>query len=246
MFLLNQGEVCTCPSRALIDASHLRGVPGAAVGAHLHRRAGRPLRHQHPARRPGLERPAGEDPQRTSTSASKRARSCCAAASGCGSGRPRGRLLRRPDGVRGPQRDAHLPGGDLRARGLRHPFADFDDAIKPRQRHALRPRRGRVVARHPHAFRAGAGDPRGPGVDQLLPPVPGARVVRRLQELGHRPREPPHDARPLPADQERARSATARSPWASSREQGSWLLPGHRHPAAIALIRRLSSGATAR
>ncbi len=39
------------------------------------------------------------------------------------------------------------------------------------------------------------------GVDQLLPPVSGPRRLRRLQGLGRRPREPQDDARPLLADQ---------------------------------------------
>ena len=45
-------------------------------------------------------------------------------------------------------------------------------------------------------------DPGRAGVDQLLPPLPGACGVRRLQEVGHRSRDPQDDARPLPADQE--------------------------------------------
>ena len=54
------------------------------------------------------------------------------------------------------------------------------------------------------AYRMGRGHPGRPGVDQLLPRLPGARGVRRLQAVGHRPREPQDDARPLPADQEPA------------------------------------------
>ncbi len=54
------------------------------------------------------------------------------------------------------------------------------------------------------AYRMGRGIQAGPGVDQLLPRLPGARGVRRLQEIGHRPRDPQDDARPLPADQEPA------------------------------------------
>ena len=46
--------------------------------------------------------------------------------------------------------------------------------------------------------------PGGTGVDQLLPPLSGACGLRRLQEIGHRARDPQDDARPLPADQERA------------------------------------------
>ena len=52
------------------------------------------------------------------------------------------------------------------------------------------------------AYRFGRDDPGRPGLDQLLPPLPGPCRVRRLQAVGHRPREPQDDARPLPADQE--------------------------------------------
>ncbi|TEJ11362.1 aldehyde dehydrogenase family protein [Pseudomonas aeruginosa] len=41
-------------------------------------------------------------------------------------------------------------------------------------------------------------------MDQLLPPVPGPRRVRRLQEVRRRSRDAQDDARPLPADQEPA------------------------------------------
>ena len=57
-----------------------------------------------------------------------------------------------------------------------------------------------INTRLPHGPR----HPGRPGVDQLLPPLSGACGVRRLQEIGHRAREPQDDARPLPADQERA------------------------------------------
>ena len=73
-----------------------------------------------------------------------------------------------------------------------------------RQRHALWPRLRRVDPRHQSRLSHGPRHPGGTGVDQLLPPLPGACGVRRLQEVGHRPREPQDDARPLPADQERA------------------------------------------
>ena len=54
------------------------------------------------------------------------------------------------------------------------------------------------------AYRFGRAIQAGPGLDQLLPRLSGARGLRRLQAVRHRPREPQDDARPLPADQEHA------------------------------------------
>ena len=53
-----------------------------------------------------------------------------------------------------------------------------------RQRHPLRPRRRRLDARHQHRVPGGPRHPGRPGVDELLPRLPGARGVRRLQESG--------------------------------------------------------------
>ena len=83
-------------------------------------------------------------------------------------------------------------------------FTDYDDAMKiandtlyglgagvwSREREHRLPRR----ARHPGR----------PGVGEQLPHLPGARGVRRVQAVRHRPGEPQDDARPLPADQEPA------------------------------------------
>ncbi len=54
--------------------------------------------------------------------------------------------------------------------------------------------------RLPHGPR----DPGGPRLDQLLPRLSRARGVRRLQAVRHRPRDAQDDARPLSADQEPA------------------------------------------
>ena len=62
MFALNQGEVCTCPSRALIQRGHLRRLPGRRRRPHRGDRAGPPAGHRDHGRRAGLQRPAGEDP----------------------------------------------------------------------------------------------------------------------------------------------------------------------------------------
>ena len=53
MFALNQGEVCTCPSRALIQRSIYDGFLNDADRPDQGDRAGQPARHRHDGRRPG-------------------------------------------------------------------------------------------------------------------------------------------------------------------------------------------------
>ena len=62
LYAFNQGEVCTCPSRALVQEVHLRHVHGRRDGPHREDHPGQPAGHRHPAGRAGLQRPAGEDP----------------------------------------------------------------------------------------------------------------------------------------------------------------------------------------
>ena len=62
MFALNQGEVCTCPCRALVQGSDLRPLHGAGARARRQDQAGQSARPRHHDRRAGLQRPAREDP----------------------------------------------------------------------------------------------------------------------------------------------------------------------------------------
>ncbi len=62
MFALNQGEVCTCPSRALVHEIDLRQVHGEGDQAHRGDHPGRPARPGDDDRRAGVVRTAGEDP----------------------------------------------------------------------------------------------------------------------------------------------------------------------------------------
>jgi aldehyde dehydrogenase len=61
MFALNQGEVCTCPSRALVQES-IAGSSWSGRRAREEDRAGQSARPDDDDRRAGLERAAGEDP----------------------------------------------------------------------------------------------------------------------------------------------------------------------------------------
>jgi aldehyde dehydrogenase len=62
MFALNQGEVCTCPSRALIQEAIYDRFMERGARARRGDQAGQPARHRHHDRRAGLQRAAGEDP----------------------------------------------------------------------------------------------------------------------------------------------------------------------------------------
>ena len=62
MFALNQGEVCTCPSRALVHESIYDRFMEKADRAGRQDRAGQPARDVHHGRGAGVQRPAREDP----------------------------------------------------------------------------------------------------------------------------------------------------------------------------------------
>ena len=204
MFALNQGEVCTCPSRALVQESIYDRFMERAVERVKKIKQGHPLDTSTHDRRPGLDRPAGEDPVLHRHRQAGRRPVLDRRQRAPPRGRTRGRLLRRADRLRRPQQDAHLPGRNLWTRRLGDQVQGRGRSARNRQRHALRPRRRRVDPRRQPRLSL---RPRHPGrtrLDQLLPRLSRPRGVRRLQAVRHRPRDPQDDARPLPADQEPA------------------------------------------
>jgi len=186
LFALNQGEVCTCPSRALIQSSIYDKFMGDALARTEKIIQGNPLdtntmigaqasndqlekdpvlpRHRSPGGRQGPHRRCPR-----------------------GDGRRSRRWVLRPaDDLRGPELDADLPGGDLRAGGLGHPLRRRGRCAQDGERHALRPRCRCVEPRRRPRVPDGPRHPGGSGVDELLPRVPGRRGVRWLQGVGHR------------------------------------------------------------
>lgn len=204
MFALNQGEVCTCPSRSLIQADiydeflELAAIRTKAV------RQGDPLDNRNHAGFPGLQRPAGKG---VVLHRNRQAR-------GCGDyrrrrarrtrRRPVRRLLHAADDLHRHQQHADFQGGDLRAGGRGDVVHRLRRRDRHRQRHPLRLGCRCVEPRRQHCLSGRAGHPGRPGVGQLLPPLPRARGVRRLQAVRHRPGGPPDDAAALPAHQEPA------------------------------------------
>ena len=76
MFALNQGEVCTCPSRALVHESIYDRFMERALARVEGDQAGQPARPGDHDRRAGVQRPAREDPLLHRHRQARRARRC--------------------------------------------------------------------------------------------------------------------------------------------------------------------------
>ena len=114
LFAFNQGEVCTCPSRALIQESIYEKFMERCLARVAAHQAGQPARHRHHDGRPGFQGAAGQDHVLPRAGQAGRRRGADRRRPGPPGRRPRGRLLHPADPVQGPQPDAHLPGRDLR------------------------------------------------------------------------------------------------------------------------------------
>ena len=138
MFALNQGEVCTCPSRALIQESIYDAFIARALERVKAIVAGDPL---DPATMIGAQASNDQLEKILSYLDIGRAEGAEVLIGGNRRGRwPRRRLLRRADSLQGSQQDAHLPGGDLRAGARCDHVQGRSRGARDRQRHAVRPR----------------------------------------------------------------------------------------------------------
>lgn len=202
MFALNQGEVCTCPSRALVQRGNYGEFMEAAVARTELIKPGHPL---------DTDTMIGA--QASNDQLEK-------ILSYLDIGRQEGATIR--TGGERVEYDGELKGGyyvqptifegDNRMRIFQEEifgpvvsvtsFDDFDDAIKIANDTLYGLEVRRVDARHQHRLSRGPRDPGGPGVDELLPRLPRARGVRRLQAVRHRPGDAQDDAGALPADEE--------------------------------------------
>ena len=189
MFALNQGEVCTCPSRALVQKSIYDKFMEKAMARVNKVKQGNPL---DPSTMIGAQ--ASNDQLEKILSyidigKKEGAKVLTGGERAKLNGELQGGLLRAAHGVRGPQQHARLPGGDLRAGAVGDDLRDRGGGAVDRQRHALRARRRRLDARHQPRLSHGPRHPGRAGVDQLLPPLSGACGLRRLQEVRHRARD---------------------------------------------------------
>ena len=147
MFALNQGEVCTCPSRALIQESIYDRFMERAIKRVEAIVQGSPL---DPETMIGAQASSEQLEKILSyidIGKQEGAEVLTGGERNMLEGALCGRLLRQADRVQGPQQDAHLPGGDLRAGGVGHDLQDRRGGAAHRQRHALRPRRRNLEPR---------------------------------------------------------------------------------------------------
>ena len=190
MFALNQGEVCTCPSRALIQESIYDRFMERAVKRVKAIKQANPLdkttmlgaqasSEQMEKILSYLDIGKQEGAETLDRRQARLAR--------WGSGRG---LLHRADDLQGSQQNAHLPGGDLRTGGFCDDLQGRGRSAGAGERHALRTGCGRVDAGHESRVPHGPRHPGGTCVDQLLPPVSGACGLWRVQAVGHRARKP--------------------------------------------------------
>mmetsp|Transcript_4939 Transcript_4939/g.14452 ORF Transcript_4939/g.14452 Transcript_4939/m.14452 type:complete len:445 (-) Transcript_4939:979-2313(-) len=231
LFALNQGEVCTCNSRMLVQEDIYDKFMEKVVARTEAIKTGDPL---DPATMMGAQVSVAQQDRilnylsigekegaKVLTGGAKNdcisggyyIKPCACAALSPRAASLAPRLRRRPqprphqDHPLGDQQHEGLPGGDLRAGHGGGHLQNRGRGDRHRQRHHLRPRRGRVDPRRPPDVHGAARHPGGPRLGQLLPRLPGARPVRRLQEVGLRLRDAQDDAGPLPPDQEHAHLA---------------------------------------
>ena len=204
LYAFNKGEVCTCPSRALTQEDIYDKFMGRALERIAAIKQGNPLDTDTQigpqVSLAQLEKIASyvEIGRKEGAEVSHRWRAHQ------GRRRVRGRLLLPADRPQGRQQHARLPGRDLRTGPRGHNVPRRCGRAGHRERHAVRPRGRRVDARRQPRVHDGPQDQGRSRVDELLPPVPGGSGFRWVQDLRHRPGEPPDDARPLQPDQEPA------------------------------------------
>jgi aldehyde dehydrogenase len=204
LFAFNQGEVCTCPSRALIQESIYDKFMERCLARVAAIKQGNPLDTDTMLGAQASKEQLTKILSYLDLGVQEGAEVLAGGAQADVGRRLQRRLLRAADPVQGPQQDAHLPGGNLRPGAGGDHLQGRSRSARNRQRHPVRPRRRRLEPQRQRRLPHGSRHQGRPRLDQLLPRLPGARDLRRLQGIRHRPRNPQGHARPLPADQEPA------------------------------------------
>ena len=161
LFAFNKGEVCTCPSRALVQEVDLRQFLERAVARVKKIKVGNPLDPTTmmgaQASQDQLEKilgyiDVGKKEGATCMTGGKQAH--------IGDEFEKGYYVE-PTVFTGTQQDAHLPGRDLRSGAFRDQVQDAGGRDRDRQRYGVWPGRGRVVAQRHHRLSRGPRDQAG-------------------------------------------------------------------------------------
>ena len=219
LYAFNKGEVCTCPSRALIQESIYDEFMARCLERIARDPAGQPARPHAPSSAPQISRSQLEKIEsyvqigkrrgrrtadRRPAQHARRASSPAATTTSRPSSRAHNDMRIFQEEIFGPVLAVTT-------------FKDEAEALQIANDTLYGLGAGVWTRDGARAFRMGRGDQGRAGVDQLLPPLPRARRVRRLQGLGRGAREPQDDARPLLPDQVPAGQLRPAARWASSR-----------------------------
>nr|BFE97398.1 hypothetical protein GCM10020185_79340 [Pseudomonas brassicacearum subsp. brassicacearum] len=179
----NQGEVCTCPSRALVQESIYESFMAVVMKKIAKIKRGDPLDTETMVGAQASEQQYDKILSYLEIAQQEGAELLTGGAAERLEGGSVERLLHPADPAQGPQQNACVPGRNLRpGSGCDH-LQGRSRSPGHCQRHRVRPRRRPVDSRHQPRLPHGPGDQGRSRVDQLLPPVPGARRVRWLQEV---------------------------------------------------------------
>ena len=204
MFALNQGEVCTCPSRALIQNSILDQFLPAATERTKAIIQGDPLDTETMVGAQASNDQLEKILSYLQIGVEEGARVICGGERVDLGGDLSGGYYVAPTIFQGNNKmrvfQEEIFGPVVSVTG----FEDYDDAISIAN-DTLYGLGAGVWSRDVNlCYRAGRDIQAGRVWTNSLPHLPGARGVRRLQVLRHRPREPSDDVGALPADQEHA------------------------------------------
>ncbi len=171
LFAFNQGEVCTAPSRALLQKPIYDDLLSDAVERTHEVIQGNPL---DTATQVGAQSSNDQIEKILSYIDIGKQEGAKLAIGGerVDLGGEQRRLLRAAHHLRGTQQDAPVPGGDLRPGARGHQLHRRRRHLD-RQRHALRSRGRGLVPQRQHRLPGGAGHPGWPRLGEQLPRLPG-------------------------------------------------------------------------
>ena len=187
LFAFNQGEVCTCPSRALVEESIYDRLMSRVLQRVAAIKQGNPLDTETMI---GAQASQDQLAKILSYLDLGKQEGAEILAGGPDVRRPVRRLLCSADPVQGAQQDAHLPRGDFWSGAGGNHIQGRGRSLGHCQRHPLWPRRRCVEPQWQPCLSHGASHPGGAGVDQLLPRLSGPCRLWRLQGLRPRPGKP--------------------------------------------------------